>query len=202
MNRNFFIRLVFATHKVADALPDDEEVKQEIKDAANVLLTDLILFSEREVVSGEMKRSLIPKLVKEIEVLISCLNRGKREGWINPKNFLVLEEEYGRIQELLQIFDEVEEIPSKPKKEDQSVVKKVKQEGKEETRKTEDDDLSERQKKILGFLKAKENAQVWEIQKMLPEVTKRTLRRDLDDLLQMNLVQRKGEWNSVFYELR
>ena len=64
MNRNFFIRLVFATHKVADALPDDEEVKQEIKDAANVLLTDLILFSEREVVSGEMKRSLIPKLVK------------------------------------------------------------------------------------------------------------------------------------------
>ena len=62
--------------------------------------------------------------------------------------------------------------------------------------------LTDRQRKILEYLKAKENAQVWEIQKVVPEVTKRTLRRDLDELLQMDLVERKGEWNTVFYELK
>ena len=62
--------------------------------------------------------------------------------------------------------------------------------------------LTQRQKKIIEFLRAKENAQVWELQKILPEVTKRTLRRDLDELLQKNLVERKGAWNEVSYELK
>ena len=63
--------------------------------------------------------------------------------------------------------------------------------------------LSTRQEKILEFLKSKEKAQVWELQKMLPEpVTKRTLRRDMDDLMQKGRVERQGEWNGVFYKLR
>ena len=61
--------------------------------------------------------------------------------------------------------------------------------------------MSNRQRKIIEFLKAKDRAQVRELQKILPEVTKRTLRRDLDELLQKNLVARKGEWNMVSYEL-
>jgi len=63
-------------------------------------------------------------------------------------------------------------------------------------------DLTERQQRIIDFLRTKHQAQVWELQKVLPQVTKRTLRRDLDELLQKNLVERKGEWNAVAYELK
>lgn len=62
--------------------------------------------------------------------------------------------------------------------------------------------VSDRQRKILEMLKRKEKVQVWELQKILPQVTKRTLRRDMDDLLQKNLVERRGSWNEVFYQLK
>jgi DeoR/GlpR family transcriptional regulator of sugar metabolism len=59
-----------------------------------------------------------------------------------------------------------------------------------------------RAKKILGLLDAKGKAQVWELQKVLPQVTKRTLRRDLDTLVQKGLLERKGQWNTVFYQTK
>lgn len=60
--------------------------------------------------------------------------------------------------------------------------------------------LSPRQQRILEFMRGREKMQVWELQKLFPEVTKRTLRRDMDDLLQRNFVSRGGEWNAVFYK--
>jgi predicted HTH transcriptional regulator len=62
--------------------------------------------------------------------------------------------------------------------------------------------LNARQERMLEILRNKEKAQVWELKKLLPEVTKRTLRRDLDDLLNRNLVIREGEWNNVLYRIR
>jgi DNA-binding HxlR family transcriptional regulator len=59
-----------------------------------------------------------------------------------------------------------------------------------------------RARKILGLLDAKGKAQAWELQKVLPQVTKRTLRRDLDTLVQKGLLERKGQWNTVFYQIR
>ena len=59
--------------------------------------------------------------------------------------------------------------------------------------------LNGRQEKMLEILRYKERVQVWELKKLLPDVTKRTLRRDVDDLLKRNLVVREGEWNDIFY---
>jgi hypothetical protein len=139
--------------------------------------------------------------------LLVYLDRAKKEGWVNPGNFSLLETEYGRIRELLEIFEDMEAPDTKIKEEE---LKKEKQvlhalpriERKEEKPEAEDRSLTQRQKRIIEFLRTKENAQVWELQKVLPQVTKRTLRRDLDELLQKKLVERKGEWNSVVYELK
>jgi len=64
------------------------------------------------------------------------------------------------------------------------------------------EELSPRQGRILELMRNKPKVQVWELQKVLPEVTKRTLRRDLDNLLQRSLIIRQGEWNEVFYQIR
>ncbi len=61
--------------------------------------------------------------------------------------------------------------------------------------------ISERQEKILAFLKEQGRAQVWQIKQVLPEVTKRTLRRDFESLLKKRLVERTGERNNTFYQV-
>jgi len=62
--------------------------------------------------------------------------------------------------------------------------------------------LSPRKKKILEILQEKEQVQVWEINKIMPDVSKRTLRRDFAELLAQGLVQRIGEKNNTFYKIK
>ena len=62
------------------------------------------------------------------------------------------------------------------------------------------DKYSPRQEKILKILTEREKAQVSDLVKELPKVTKRTIRRDLDDLLRKGRIVRVGEWNQIFYQ--
>ena len=62
-------------------------------------------------------------------------------------------------------------------------------------------DLNARQEKILQILGQREKAQVGELKEFFEDTSKRTLRRDLEDLLKRNLVQRDGEWNKIFYAI-
>ena len=211
MNRNLFIRLAFAAHRVADSLPQ-EEVKQEIKESANTILADLILFAEKDGISSERRKYLVPQLMRQIDILLVYLDKAKREGWMNAENFSILEIEYARIKSFLELFEDIQEpvvshvakveenrVPEQREKKEKAMSGQASSVG---SSKKEKSDLSERQRKILMFLRTKNTAQVWELQKVLPQVTKRTLRRDLDGLLQLKLVERKGEWNTVVYELK
>ena len=58
-----------------------------------------------------------------------------------------------------------------------------------------------RQGKILDFLTKNEKAQVMDLQTVLPDVTKRTIRRDLDELLEVGQIVRRGDFNQVFYQI-
>ncbi|MEK7509980.1 MAG: DeoR family transcriptional regulator [Patescibacteria group bacterium] len=207
MNRDFFIRLTFAIHRIADAFQG--QLKQEMKNSANIILADLILLSEKEGVLRERKRGFVTQILRELQTLEMCFRRAKREGLVDPTNFSMLQAEYGKIKDLLEVVAEIEGQPIEAKKEEafeerEEVAKETKEAKEEEEEKIVKEELrlSERQEKILEFLRAKRKVQVWELQKVLPQVTKRTLRRDLDDLLQMDFIQRKGEWNAVFYELK
>jgi hypothetical protein len=217
MNRNFFVRLVFATHRVADALAD-KEVIQEVRGKANTVLVDLILFTEKEMLASGRKRELVSRLQEEVRVLILFLDELQKKGLLDSKNFSILRAEYEKIQEFLEMFRDlnmgldvavpVKSAPPEPIVPEIPAINKIptgllsSQEGDQRGREDKQKSLTGRQQKIVEFLKVKERAQVWELQKILPEVTKRTLRRDLDELLQKKLVERKGEWNAVAYELK
>ena len=62
--------------------------------------------------------------------------------------------------------------------------------------------MPERQDRILAFLREQGRAQVWQVKNILPEVTKRTLRRDFEALLKQGLIERIGERNNTFYQIR
>ncbi len=62
--------------------------------------------------------------------------------------------------------------------------------------------LDHRKQEILNLLKEKEKIQVWEVSKILPDVSKRTLRRDFVQLLEQDLIERIGEKNETYYRLK
>ena len=185
MNRDFFVKLTLGAYRVTDLLSSQGHEKEEIRSLANSVLADLILFFESNAITSEQKSPIISKIQGEIGSLVGYFVELKNSGRIETKHFLILEKEYQKIARLL---DEQRTQASIPVEVSQ--------------KKREDASLSDRQRKIMGILQNKEKTQVWELQKVLSEVTKRTLRRDLDDLLQHNLIERKGEWNAVFYRLK
>lgn len=76
------------------------------------------------------------------------------------------------------------------------------EESMEESMEESNTEVSDRQRKILDILKQKEGIQVWEVKDILPDVSKRTLRRDFKKLLNGGLVERKGDKNTTFYKLK
>lgn len=206
MNRNFFIRLTFAVHRVADALPGSERVAEEIRETANKILADLIILFDKEAARQEKKHNLIDQLRRQIDILLAAFQEAKQRAWVKAENFSLLESEYAKIRDLFALMANVNgNGPSGENQDKQGQTWHASQkneEGEEVAGYRATGGLTRRQRKIVEFLQVKQKAQVWELQKVLPEVTKRTLRRDLDELLQKNLVERKGEWNAVSYELK
>lgn len=117
---------------------------------------------------------------KDIDLLLGYLEVARSQGWMNATNFLIISQEYKKIQELIKKPPEPKILPQAPKVEFKA---------------------TERQKIILQFLQESKKAQVMDLQAVLPDITKRTIRRDLDELLDMGQIKRLGEFNTVFYQL-
>jgi len=64
-----------------------------------------------------------------------------------------------------------------------------------------DDFLPERKSKILEVLGKLGRAQVGDLKNVFPDISKRTLRRDFNYLIDAGLVERKGEKNDTYYQL-
>jgi hypothetical protein len=62
--------------------------------------------------------------------------------------------------------------------------------------------INQRQEKILEFLKENGRAQVWQIKEVMPDITKRTLRRDFEQMLKQGMIKRIGERNNTFYQIK
>ena len=129
------------------------------------------------------------QVVDDITILESYLNLGLGQGWINNMNFLIITKEYHLIKASL--LKEISNPKSQITKDivNNSVIQdRVKLK------------YSQRQQQILKILNKREKAQVADFIKELPKVTKRTIRRDLDDLLKRGEIVRVGEWNQVVYQ--
>jgi Fic family protein len=60
-------------------------------------------------------------------------------------------------------------------------------------------ELTLRQKKIMQIVEKRKNASIQDLQKMFHDVPRRTLQRDLYELVSKNILERKGETNKLVY---
>lgn len=200
---NDFIKITDAAYKVLDFFPDSDPLKNKAKEKVLTILENLTLISDTKGWVSLKKEKASAQLLDDIEVLESYLKLGKYQGWIDNVNFLIITKEYNKIKGEINppkgVVRQGLEIVSSPDKteENRDTVDQATQ-ILEPTR-INGEKYSERQEKILQILTEQGKAQVSAIIKKLPNVTKRTIRRDLDSLLKQGEIIRIGQFNQIFY---
>ena len=194
MEKNYLIQLTNNLYRLTLLFPKKEPLRYKMRELADDILAALIKNSSKTHYSTSGVEYL-----KLIEVLDSFFEVAKAQNWVSPKDILEIQKEYSKIREQKE-YSKIREGLKKLEK-----VEKVEKLEKVEDSKLIGDRLlttSARQEKILSFLKEKGRAQVWEIKKIFPEVTKRTLRRDCRQLLKQGLIEKRGERNQTFYQIK
>lgn len=158
----------------------------------NELYRLTLLFPKKEPLRYKM-RELADNILanpsqKELEVLDSFFEVAKSQNWIKTQEILNLQAEYSKLKEGLETQKAEKEL-------------KITQVGPVQIPVGNRISINERQEKILEFLRENGQAQVWQVKQILPEVTKRTLRRDFEHLLSQGVIERIGERNETFYTL-
>lgn len=211
-------KITNAVYKLLDFFPETDPLKNKAKEKAlEVLEGFTLLYGIKGWVSFKTEKDS-DKLIRDIEILLGYLNIAKYQGWVDSMNLIILSKEYEKIRneirpsgqlikremEIMKDFKEVAEKPVLITKQEVAkpitlIVKEEKVLKPQPEKQTKS--FTDRQDKIIKLLKDKEKAQVSDILKVLPNITKRTIRRDLDDLLKKGEVVRQGEWNQIFYKL-
>jgi len=150
-------------------------------------------------------------LVRPNESDLEALNRffevAKTQNWVSPFDVLAIQKEYDNVREELnlisektpQIFSEtaVPRVLSQIVNNNSLMPEKFVQ-----MPEFQSSERNERQERILAFLRENGRAQVWEVKQVFPEVTKRTLRRDFEQMLGQGVIERMGEKNNTFYQVK
>jgi len=162
-----------------------------MRELADDILFDLISVPQKTY-RGQTPVSLDGKL----EVLDGFFEVAKNQNWIKPEDLLNLQKEYSKLKGQLKL--KAEPIKSEVKL---TQVRPLQKSELTEVRPVQNS-MNERQEKILAVLKEKEKAQVWQIKQIFPQVSKRTLRRDFENLFKRGIIERIGERNETFYQLK
>jgi len=216
-----FVKITNALYRVLDFLPENDPLKNRAKEKALVILENLtLLFGIEGRISFEPDlsrgyRMIIEKtsyqILTDMEMLESYLSIGKYQGWIDATNFLIITTRYCNIKNKIKSFLPVQQLAEVNLAPVALLRQKVGKEpgidshvmiaGEPARSDAPSQKALARQNKILDILSKKQKAQVADFIKELPDVTKRTIRRDLNDLLVGRKVIRVGEWNQVFYQI-
>ncbi len=193
------VKLTNAVYNLLEYFPESDPVKNKAKEKALAVMESLsLVFVDEGWVSlkdyfsgngpanaGREKAKL--QTFEDIGALLNCLKLARFQGWINDISFLIVFNEYEKIKKKIGP-PAVPPVQFMQASAPEPNVKKTLK-------------LSDRQQKILKFLKSNQKAQVMDLLAVLPDVTKRTIRRDLDELLKTGRVAREGEFNQVLYKI-
>ena len=144
---------------------------------------------------------------KDLEALNRFFEVAKIQNWVSPFDILAIQKDYDNIREELNLISEkTPQIFSEPAplRELTQIVdnNNIMPEIISRMPGFQPSERNERQERILAFLRENGRAQVWEVKQVFPEVPKRTLRRDFEQMLSQGVIERMGEKNNTFYQTK
>lgn len=232
MDKKFLIQLTSNLYQLTLLFPKKEPLRFKVRELADEILAELIsIDSITGNPQVRLKEDRVRQILENLEILDNFFEVAKNQNWVSSLNFLEIQKEYGKIKEgfarlsfAKQNLGEIKKINNLglPKDSPKTVLAGSRQQkildsnppslpanlGGGQATYTPPPaegigrERNPRQKKILEFLREKGRAQVWELKKIFLEVSKRTLRRDFEQLLRQGLVERRGEKNNTFYQLK
>jgi len=202
MDRDFLIQLTNNLYRLTLLFPKKEPLRYKMREIADDILAECLRLNLKQ----ELKQDTNPKEYMDdswvdLEVLDAFFEVAKEQNWVSLEEILKLQENYSKLKGELKTEVEEDKSSSPPLAAARVTDLEMTLTLPLDKSKNECSSISERQEKILAFLKEQGRAQVWQIKQVLPEVTKRTLRRDFENLLKKMLVERTGERNNTFYQI-
>lgn len=196
---NRFQKLTSTAYKIVDFFPESDPLKNKAKERVLAIMSALGAtpaggeskdgwMAVGEYFSAEREKKKI-QVLEDIDILLGYFEVAKGQGWLSAINCLIICNEYEKIKNQIYVRPEVIREPEPNKFFEQDKEEKIEK-------------FTARQGEIINYLTQNEKAQVMDLQGVLPNVTKRTIRRDLDELLKMSKIQRFGQFNQVFYKIR
>jgi len=182
MDKEYLIQLVKNAYGLTLLFPKKDPLRYKVRELANEILESLIPGTKKLDVCFE-----------KLEILDSFFEVAKSQNWVSLQDILKVQEEYNKLKEVLK-WPEVPENQPKFVFEPPAV--------REDAFVSVKDHLQNRQGKIMTLLKENNGIQVWQAKKVFPEVSKRTLRRDFENMLKQGLIERVGEKNDTFYKIK
>jgi len=161
VEKEYILSLLAALYRVTAVFPENEPLRFKIREIANDILADFVC-SKKD------------NLDKDLEILFSYFSIAKQQNWVNPKNFLVLEQKY---KEIADFKLKKEKKPVKP-------VENSKNTGNSSNSRTK------RQKNIMKLMENTGKITLEELKQEFSDVSPRTLRRDVSDLVDKDYIKR------------
>lgn len=204
-----FLKLTNTVYKVLEFFPESDPLKNRAKDKALAIMEHLILVNKNSGWVSFQDEKIKIQLLEDIDILLGYLWIGKSQGWLNSVNCLIISHEYEKVKKQIRpIMESTIELTQKLPNIDKPLVSRESTQVEPEPvlnnteQKTPSFLISDRQKKILDFLNKNGKAQVMDLRTIFPDITKRTIRRDLDELLESGKIIRLGEFNQIFYQIK
>lgn len=180
MDKAFLIQLTNNLYKLTLLFPKKEPLRYKMRE-----LADEILIRPDE---------------KDLESLDRFFEIALIQNWVSQEVILALKAEYDKLGKELGMFaGQPESYPAEEETAGQQLPEA-------ETNLPQEPKVlkvaPERKEKIVSFLKEKGRVQVWQIKQLFPEISKRTLRRYFESMTEEGVVERMGERNDTFYQLK
>lgn len=218
-----FLKLTNAVYKALEYFPESDPLKNRAKDKALSIMESLVSLSDTSGWISFQKEKTKTYILEDIDILLGYLWIAKTQKWLNSANYMIIANEYEKLKQSLKPIISIKmavqgNLDNNPK-ENENIEPAAPSFSKTENNKEIKTSLSPilknteaikktpeyippRQEKIIDFLGKNEKAQVMDLQKVLPDVTKRTIRRDLDELMSSGKIVRIGDFNQVFYKIK
>jgi hypothetical protein len=196
MDKQRILNLTKIVYKLTLLFPKKEPLRYKMREVADNILEDFI----SGVNNGNPKN--IAFSLKHLEIMDSFFEVAKAQNWIRKDWLLEVQKEYANLKQEIEVSKSRTRFDNNTNSSPREIINNSSEVSFTNNPKKEQKSISERHKMILAFLREQGRAQVWQIKEILPEVTKRTLRRDFEALLKQGLIERIGEKNNTFYQIK
>lgn len=203
------VELTTKIYRLTLLFPKKDPLRYKIREAAIEVLRNWTLQETFFDKNGKLASEAFFEIEQNLNVLDGYFEVAKWQNWASFFEVLEIQKEYRGVREMIkeekektEVQEKIDNLIAETIGEETLELPLEKKEVSERESEAKGEELDERKKKIIEFLSKKDRAQVWELNKVLPDVTKRTLRRDFHYLFKMGIIDRIGEKNNTFYQLK